>query len=130
MQNRRGCSFMPVCEIFYWRIVTALFIMTYMFVKKCSFVSFFERSVMEGKRVTAKQIMAEMSMDIERLAEKIAAAINNAQPGAIIDQSEEPVRDAHAEFRQKTYQKALDLLEQNQQVFSPSADASVAEMEE
>lgn len=85
---------------------------------------------MEGKRVTAKQIMAEMSMDIERLAEKIAAAINNAQPGAIIDQSEEPVRDAHAEFRQKTYQKALDLLEQHQQVFSPSADASVAEMEE
>jgi hypothetical protein len=35
--------FLPVCEIFYWRIVTALFIMTYMFVKKCNFVSFFER---------------------------------------------------------------------------------------
>jgi hypothetical protein len=32
-----------VCEIFYWRIVTVLFIMTYMFVKKFSFVSFFER---------------------------------------------------------------------------------------
>jgi hypothetical protein len=85
---------------------------------------------MEGKRVTAKQIMAEMSMDMERLAEKIANAINDAKPGAIIDQSEEPVRDAHAEFRQKTYQKALDLLEQNQQDFSPSADSSIAEMEE
>jgi hypothetical protein len=84
---------------------------------------------MEGKRVTAEQIMTEMSIDIERLAEKIADAINGAKAGAIIDQSEEPVRDAHAEFRQKTYQKALDLLEQNQQAFSPSPDASVTEME-
>ncbi len=83
---------------------------------------------MEGKRVTAKQIMAEMSVDIERLAEKIADAINGAKAGAIIDQSEEPVRDAHAEFRQKTYQKALDLLEQHQQAFSPSPESSVAEM--
>ena len=40
---------------------------------------------MEGKRVTAEQILAEIGIDIERMAQKVADAINNAQPGAIID---------------------------------------------
>ena len=75
---------------------------------------------MEGKRVTAEQILAEIGIDPQRMAQKVADAINNAHPGAIIDQSEEQVRDAHAEFRQKTYQKAISLLEKNQQAFSPS----------
>jgi hypothetical protein len=84
---------------------------------------------MEGKRVTAKQILAEIGVDVERMAQKVADAINNAQAGAIIDQSEELVRDAHAEFRQQTYQKAISLLEKDQRAFSPSAESSDAEME-
>jgi len=84
---------------------------------------------MEDKRVTAKQILVEIGMDVELMAQKVADAINNAQAGAIIDQSEEQVRDAHAEFRQKTYQKALRLLGKNQQAFSPSPESSTTEME-
>ena len=84
---------------------------------------------MEDKRVTAKQILAEIGIDVERMAQKVADAINNAQAGAIIDQSEEQVRDAHAEFRQKTYQKAISLLEKNQQAFSPSKDSAVNDVE-
>lgn len=84
---------------------------------------------MEDKRVTAGQILAEIGIDVERMAQKVADAINNAQAGAIIDQSEEQVRDAHAELRQKTYQKAISLLEKNQQAFSPSAESSTTEME-
>ena len=84
---------------------------------------------MEDKRVTAGQILAEIGIDVERMAQKVADAINNAQAGAIIDQSEEQVRDAHAELRQKTYQKAISLLEKNQQAFSPSAESSESEME-
>ena len=84
---------------------------------------------MEDKRVTAAQILAEIGIDVERMAQKVADAINNAQAGAIIDQSEEQVRDAHAELRQKTYQKAISLLEKNQQAFSPSAESSTTEME-
>ncbi len=84
---------------------------------------------MEGKRVTPEQILNEINVDVERMAQKIADAINNAQEGAIIDQSEEPVRDAHAELRQKTYQKAINLLGKNQQDFSPSAPLSATEME-
>lgn len=84
---------------------------------------------MEDKRVIAEQILAEIGIDVERMAQKVADAINNAQAGAIIDQSEEQVRDAHAELRQKTYQKAISLLEKNQQAFSPSAESSTIEME-
>lgn len=84
---------------------------------------------MEGKRVTAAEILAEIGIDVERMAEKVADAINHAEAGAIIDQSEEPVRDAHAELRQKTYQKAISLLEKNQQAFSPSGESSGTEVE-
>jgi predicted transcriptional regulator len=84
---------------------------------------------MESKRVTAEQILAEIGVDVERMAQVVADAINNAQPGAIIDQSEEQVRDAYAELRQKTYQKAISLLGKNQQAFSPSAEPSDTEME-
>ena len=79
---------------------------------------------MSGKRVTKEQILAELTSDMEVLAERMAVAINNAQAGAIIDQSEEPVRDAHADFRQRAYQKALNLLEPEQQAFSPSEDST------
>ena len=84
---------------------------------------------MEDKRVTAEQILAEIGIDVEKMAQKVADAINNARAGAIIDQSEEQVRDAHAELRQKTYQKAISLLGKNQQAFSPSAQSSETEME-
>lgn len=84
---------------------------------------------MEDKRVTAEEILAEIGIDVERIAQKMADAINHAQAGAIIDQSEEPVRDAHAEFRQKTYQKAISLLEKKQQAFSPSTASAGTAME-
>ncbi len=75
---------------------------------------------MDGKRVTAEQILAAIGADVERMAQKVADSLNAAEAGAIIDQSEEPVRDALAELRRQTYQKALDLLSENQQDFSPS----------
>ncbi len=84
---------------------------------------------MEEKRVTKEQILAEIGIDVEHMAQRVADAINNAQAGFIIDQSEELVRDAHAEFRQQTYQKAISLLEKNQRAFSPSAQSSTTEME-
>jgi len=83
---------------------------------------------MEDKRITAEELLAEIDIDVKEMAQKVADAINNAQAGAIIDQSEEQVRDAHAVFRQTTYQKALSLLEENQQAFSPSPQSSSSEM--
>jgi hypothetical protein len=87
---------------------------------------------MEGKRITAEELQAELQADVKDLAEKIAQAINTARAGRIIADSEEPVRDAHAVFRQKAYQRALDLLQHKalQEDFSPSPDPAAPEVEE
>jgi hypothetical protein len=87
---------------------------------------------MEGKRITAEELVSELQGDLRVLAEKIAVAINSAKPGRIIADSEEPVRDAHAVFRQQAYQKAIDLLAQRmaQEGFSPSAHAQRTQVEE
>ncbi len=84
---------------------------------------------MEDKRITAEEILAEIDIDVKHMAQEVADAINNAQAGEIINQSEEQVRGAHAVFRQRTYQKALSLLEKSQQAFSPSPEISRSKME-
>ena len=87
---------------------------------------------MEGKKITAQELKVAWSKDMDRLAERVAEAINNAQPGNIIDDSEEPVRDASAEFRKRLYQKAIDLLQdkQLQEDFSPSPQRAEPHVEE
>lgn len=59
-----------------------------------------------------------LSGDFEQLLEEVVKAVNQAQPGHIIDQSEEPVRDAAGQFRQKLFAKALELRSQSE-AFSP-----------
>jgi hypothetical protein len=79
---------------------------------------------MEDKKVTAEQIKQALSDDIDKLAQELADAMNAARAGRIIADTEEPVRDAHAEFRQRAYQKALSLLQDKQEAFSPSAQGA------
>jgi len=85
---------------------------------------------MEEKRVTKEQLKAALSHDMEELLDRIVDSVNKAQWGHIIDQSEEPVRDAHAEFRRQAYQKALELLADRQKSFSPWPDSSADQMAE
>ncbi len=87
---------------------------------------------MEDKKITAQELKAAWAKDVDELAAKVAAAMKSAQPGNIIDDSEEPVRDANAEFRKRLYQKAVDLLQdkQLQEDFSPSEDPPGADLEE
>jgi hypothetical protein len=87
---------------------------------------------MEGKRITAEELEAQLQADVKVLAEEIAAAINQARAGRIIADSEEWVRDASAVFRQKAYQRALDLLQNRalQEDFSPSPDSGASDVEE
>lgn len=79
---------------------------------------------MDGKRITSDELKSALKVDIDRLAAQVAEAMNSAEPGRIINDSEEPVRDASAEFRRRLYQKAVDLLQDKdlQEDFSPSAD--------
>jgi hypothetical protein len=85
---------------------------------------------MEDKKITADELLAGLDLDLKEMAQKVADAINNATPGAIIAESEEPVRDANAVFRQRIYQKAIDLLEEKQEAFSPSQDSPGHAVEE
>jgi len=87
---------------------------------------------MDDARIDAEELEAGLQADLKVLAGQIADAINHAKAGRIIDDSEEPVRDAHAEFRQKAYQRALNLLQDKalQEAFSPSQDPARADVEE
>lgn len=87
---------------------------------------------MDGKRITAEQLQSQLQVEVKALTEEICEAINTAQAGRIIADSEEAVRDAHAVFREKAYQRALDLLRDKalQGDFSPSQDPAQADVEE
>ena len=87
---------------------------------------------MEDQGITAEQLMEVLQGDLRSLAEQMAAAMNAARAGRIIADSEEPVRDAHAEFRQKAYQKAIDLLAERmaKEAFPPSAQPWRSTLEE
>lgn len=87
---------------------------------------------MEDKKITPEELKVALNGDFDLLVEQVAETMNKAQPGRIINDSEEPVRDASAEFRQRLYQKAIGLLQdkQLQEDFSPSADRAESDVEE
>ncbi len=68
--------------------------------------------------ISKEQLRQALSEDFEQLLDEVTAAVNKAQPGHIIDQSEEPVRDAAGQFRQKLFAKALELRSHGE-AFSP-----------
>jgi hypothetical protein len=72
-----------------------------------------------GSRITKKQLKEALSVDVDRLLDDVVEAMNNAKPGSIIDDSEEPVRDAAGQFRRMLFEKALELRGQSE-AFSPS----------
>lgn len=74
---------------------------------------------MDG-RITSEQLKQALSVDIDKLVDDVVEAVNSAKPGSIIDDSEEPVRDAAGQFRRMLFQKALELRGQSE-AFSPSA---------
>lgn len=77
---------------------------------------------MEDK-ITTEQLKASVATDFDALIEQVVEAVNNAQPGSIIPDSEEPVRDANAKFRLLLYEKALRIRQQQSEpAFSPSQD--------
>lgn len=76
---------------------------------------------MEGKQVSAEELKQVWATDFDQLAQEVAKAMNAAQAGRIIADTEEPVRVAQAVFRQQMYAKAISLLQSRQEAFSPSA---------
>ncbi len=48
---------------------------------------------MSNKKITAKQLETALEKEFKHLIEEVAEAMNSAEPGRIIADSEEPVRD-------------------------------------
>ena len=76
---------------------------------------------MESKHVSVEQVKQAMAAEVEQLAQEVAKAMNAARDGRIIADTEEVVREAHAVFRERLYEKAIRLLQNQQEAFSPSA---------
>jgi hypothetical protein len=76
---------------------------------------------MEGKQVSVEEVKQVLAADFDQLAQAVAQAMNAAQAGHIIADTEEPVRQANAVFREQVYEKVIRLLQSQQEAFSPSA---------
>ena len=73
-------------------------------------------------QLAAQDLLTLLRGRFERLCHDVADAVNQAPPGQVINASEERVRDLLADFRQATYQAALQLrLDAAQAAFPPSA---------
>jgi hypothetical protein len=80
-------------------------------------------------KITAAELKEALAGDMQQLLEETARSISEARAGAIIADSEEPVRAAVALFRQKLYERAVQLASDKaaKAAFSPggpSGDAS------
>jgi hypothetical protein len=60
-------------------------------------------------KITADELKQALAGDLQQLLEETAWSISEARAGAIIADSEEPVRAAVALFRQKLYERAVQL---------------------
>jgi hypothetical protein len=74
-------------------------------------------------RVEVDELRSAMAGDFEALLKETADALNKARDGAIIADSEWVVREAMARFRQKVYEKAVQMKADKaaKAAFSPSA---------
>ncbi len=74
-------------------------------------------------KITTEQLRKAMDTEYQKLVQQVKDAVNLAPDGAVISGSEELVREAMARFRQKVYEKAVQLRTQAAQAaFSPSEE--------
>jgi len=80
-------------------------------------------------KLTAAELRASLEPEMGELLEEVAKAMNSARAGAIIADSEEWVREAMAVFRQKVYERAVQLIADKaaKAAFSPSAESAQPE---
>jgi hypothetical protein len=72
-------------------------------------------------QLSAEALLQRLRGKFEQLCQEVAAAVNAAPAGQVINASEEQVRDLLADFRTDTYQAALQLrLDAAQAAFPPS----------
>lgn len=74
-----------------------------------------------NKKITLGELKKAAQGDVERLMAEVHAAVDNAPDGRVISGSEEAVREAMARFRERVYQKAVQLkADAGASAFSPA----------
>lgn len=85
---------------------------------------------MTDKRVPEidrRQLEKQLKEDFERCLAEVVKAVDSARIGAIIDDSEEPVRQATSRLRQRIFQKAIQMkTDAAEAAFSPSQEPTGA----
>ena len=76
-------------------------------------------------QISAAELEESLRLEWQELLARTARALNEARAGAIIADSEEIVRQAMAEFRQKVYERGVQLLADKaaKAAFSPSGQS-------
>ena len=72
-------------------------------------------------KMSREQFVEAMRVKFEKAMGQVADAVNDAEPGYIITDSEEPVRDVFGELRREAYELALQMrLDAAEAAFPPS----------
>jgi hypothetical protein len=72
--------------------------------------------------VSPEQLKRELAGMVDALAEQVMASMNRARLGHLIDDTEEPVREAGREFVRAAFERALQQkIDAAEASFSPSA---------
>lgn len=72
--------------------------------------------------VSPEKLKQELHGMVDELAERMMASMNQARVGHLIDDTEEPVREAGREFIRAAFEKALQQkIDATEASFSPSA---------
>jgi hypothetical protein len=73
--------------------------------------------------ISSEKLKAELQGLFAELSERIAQSVNNARSGHLIDDSEEPVRQAGHEFVRAAFEAAMQQkIDAVEASFSPSGD--------
>ncbi len=78
---------------------------------------------MKLPEIEVKKLEELLKEDIEKCIAEVTEAVNTARAGSVIDDSEEPVRIATGQLRQKIFEKALQMkIDAAEAAFPPSAE--------
>ncbi|MFH1264570.1 MAG: hypothetical protein ABIK89_02500 [Planctomycetota bacterium] len=81
-------------------------------------------------RMDREAFKRQMRVEMEEVLDRVAQAVDDAPAGRIIRDSEEKVRDAFAEFRQKTFERALQMkVDAAEAAFPPSRQPNYGQAE-
>ena len=73
--------------------------------------------------IDAEKLKELMLNEFEQCIADVTQAVNDGRAGSVIDDSEEPVREATARFRQQVFEKAIQMrINAAEAAFSPSEE--------